>query len=279
MHRVLLLGLVAACTISRAPRPPEAIPVLPETPPAARSWLAQALDLRTQLGRAGIGLQLGGAERELVAGCGPARRCLRCELVGEHDRVPDAAFEEVVAAFARYPTALLEAAQIEQVALCRRLVTNGEAVAGLADQDARRLYVSLEPLLAVSATFSTDVLLETVHHEVYHLLDFAQAPTRRVDDPEWNGVNASGFVYGPRAEDWTRPFGFVNAYAATNAVEDRASVFQFLMAKPQELCELVEGDPIVAAKARLVWQRLGAVTPLDFVRPTVGCAALLEPRG
>lgn len=263
--------------------PPPRVTTLPEIVPEPRepriSWLDRTVSLRTMLGRAGIALDTRGANSSVESkecATGPARRCVRCELLGEQDGLPDTAYEELVTAFQRYPVSLLDAAKIERVALCRELDNDRDHPAGLADTEARVLYVNVHSLLDPSrAGFSVDYIAETAHHEVYHLFDLPAGP--HAIDIEWERLNANGFSYGtPRLKLGDRPFGFVNTYATTNAVEDRASTFQFLMARGAELCDLAKSDPTLLAKSRLVWKRLAAVADLGFLRSAVSCAADLD---
>jgi hypothetical protein len=277
MRWLAFVVVVAGCTVgdgsgkARRWTPPE---VLPETR-TGPSWLVQVTELRTSLGRAGVGLIMRGEQpvMESTACAESKRRCMRCQLLGESDALPSTALDEIVAAFARYPAQVLETSNIKHVVLCRKLAAGAKEMDGLADPAARVLFVSVNSLLEMRVGFDTGRLAETVHHEVFHLMDRNQ-----VIDDEWHGLNASGFVYASREDQHARPEGFVNAYAATNPVEDRASVFQFLMSRPDELCALANSDPIVAAKTRLLWQRLGMVADLSFLRGSVACASAFEQR-
>jgi hypothetical protein len=275
--RLLVVIVVAACG-----PPPRAIAPLPELVPEERppTWLDRTVSLRTMLGRAGIALDTGGSRGVVESKectTGPERRCVRCTLLDERDGLTDSALEELVAAFARYPIELLDAAKIERVALCRQLDTfdGDDEPAGLADTEGRVLFVNVRSLLEPDhGGHSIDYIAETAHHEVFHLLDFPAGP-RRVD-LEWDQLNANGFVYGAGRRNDGRPFGFVNAYATTNGGEDRASTFQFLMARGQELCDLAKLDPTLLAKARVVWKRIASVSDLAFLRTGVSCAGELD---
>ena len=266
-----LLGIVAlaACTVgdgsgkARRWAPPE---VLPEATPTGPSWLVRVTELRTTLARASIRLEMkvDKAVLESTSCAESKRRCVRCQLLAESDQLPGTALDEIVAAFQRYPTAFLETSKIEQVVLCRRLHNGTHAVsepAGLADGRARLLFVNVNFLLEARMDFETSSLSQTVHHEVFHLVD----RNEEIDD-EWHGLNPAGFVYGTREDRHTRPEGFVDAYAATNTIEDRASVFEFLMSRPDELCALAKDDRIVAAKARLLLSRLAVLGDISFIQ-------------
>jgi hypothetical protein len=116
---------------------------------------------------------------------------------------------------------------------------------------------------------------ETIHHEVFHMLDWEINARDYSDDAEWQVLNPHGFTYGTRKESDIQP-GFVNTYATTNVYEDRASVFQYLMARPDELCWMAEKDPILAEKTRLLWLRVAAHTDVAFLRQRATCAAWVD---
>jgi hypothetical protein len=275
--RWLILLVIAGCTVgdgsgkARRWNPPEILPEGQTGP----SWLVRVTELRTGLARAGIELVMRGEKPVMQSTtCAESkRRCTKCQLLGEQDMLPGGALDEIATAFARYPQQTLEASNIKYVALCTKLYTGGpiKSPAGLADQQGRVLFVSVGSMLE-AGYLGIDSVSETVHHEVFHMLD-----RNEMIDDEWHGLNPTGFVYEARENQWTRPDGFANAYAATNSVEDRATIFQFLMSRPDELCKLAQDDQIVAAKTKLMWKRLGQITDLTFLRTSVPCAATLEP--
>ena len=269
--------MIAVIAVACVPPPPTFV-VEPELPSTRESnWLERATSLRTSLGRAGIALEMRGARTQLESSdCAVGkRRCIRCALIGERDRVSDTALAELVAAFMRYPVEFLDAAKIARVALCKDLNNHSSVEpGGIADPKDRVLYVNLKGLVAGGrGGYSVEEVAQIGHHEIYHLFDLPEVFPR--DDFEWEQLNPRGFVYG-RHRGETRPFGFVNAYAATNAVEDRASTFEYLMARGEELCALARIDPKVAGKARLVWRRVAAVANIGFVGAGVSCAAELQ---
>ena len=67
-----------------------------------------------------------------------------------------------------------------------------------------------------------------------------------------------GFAYRDPSIDIARRQGFVNGYASTDEMEDRASTFEYLMVRPDDLCSMSAKDPIVARKVRLLRQRVSA---------------------
>jgi hypothetical protein len=282
------LALVfAACGMARPMREP----ILPELAAPSPTWNTRIVDLRTTLGRSAIRLEVRGAtevlrgtactdslDRRLQTGC------VRCELAGETEALDSAVLESVKAAFDRYPGDVLEATHIDKVALCRSLSYEDfpdSRVIGTVDLRERRLFVSVAPFLGTEYDASGDVTTEDiVHHELFHLFEFERMGGVFADDPEWRLQNPLGFVYDATGEQAPRRPGFINPYASTNELEDRASVFQYLMARPDDLCKVASTDDVLRAKTRLVWARIAAITADSFLRERARCAlTLLAPTG
>ncbi len=237
--------------------------------------------LRSSLARAAIEIQVleGDAGRVIrTSPCASTEQlgCARCELVGRDDDLDPEVLVAIVTAFERHPRSLFEAGRIEHVALCRSLSYEDDAsrarrqLAGTVDLEARSLLLSLEAFAGRAYNPGASFTIEdTVHHELFHLLEHAITPRQMADDPEWRALNALGFHYGG-SEQAGVP-GFVNPYATRSELEDRASVFQYLLARPDELCTLAEADPIIAEKALVVWHRVVAATGDAFLRVRAGC--------
>ena len=264
---------------------------LDPTAKRARSTSTRAIrmtELRTTLGRASIRLDTRGSEPVLrTSACSTASTvepggCARCVLTtgADFDGVDPAVIEAITIAFARYPTSLLIRTGIEHVTLCEHIVFDDKEharAAGMADLEAHRLLINLHSFLERSYDpLDSFTMEDIVHHELFHLLDWELAPDGFVDDPEWGAVNPTGFRYGPnKATDPVLP-GFVNSYAATNAVEDRATVFQYLMARPSELCTMARSDRILAEKTQLVWRRIERSTGIEFLRERATCVTWIN---
>jgi len=279
VRAVLLVTLGIGCAFP-APRP---LPKRPEPVfPAMPTYTGRIVDLRTTLARAGIRLETRGTEQVISTGwCDsedPAKvsaGCTRCELMAETDPFELAVIEALTIAIDRYPTNVLDAAKIESVALCRRFDQARTAghIAGTADLQGRRLLINLESFGEQKYDPDEEFTVEDiVHHELYHLLEYATMEDMMTSDTQWGVLNPSGFEYRDPASGHGRPSGFVNVYATTSPLEDRASVFQFLMARPTELCSMAEGDPVVLAKATLVWNRVATVAGDEALRLRATCA-------
>ncbi|HEU4611979.1 MAG TPA: hypothetical protein VFS15_07870 [Kofleriaceae bacterium] len=280
--RVAVVALLLAATGCGPPAPPPGKPSWPTLEPTDASYNARVVALRTSLGRAAIALEMRGARETIRSSActDPEARsnqtgCARCELAGESDHLDEATLDGVRTAFDRYPASFLVASGIERVALCKHIeyedIQREQLTAGTVDYQQRRLFVSVEPFLgrvydAAGAFTAEDI----VHHELFHLIEW-QHMRDEMDDPEWRLQNPIGFEYRAGGADGERPTGFVDAYAASNEIEDRASTFQYLMARPAELCAIAAQDPAVRAKARLIWERVAAIDGVDWLRTRALC--------
>lgn len=277
-----VLASLAGCQPAM-PSPP-AEPSWPTLEPAGASYNSRVVALRTTLGRAAIGLELRGSRTEIrTSTCTDeaARReqvgCVRCELAGESDALDEQALDALRVAFDRYPASFLVASHIEHVALCRHIeyedIVREFGTAGTVDYLQRRLFISVESFLGRAYDGHADFTVEDiVHHELFHLIEFEHMRDE-MSDPEWRLENPLGFEYRGMAPGDTRPAGFVNAYAATNEIEDRASTFQYLMARPAELCELAATDAAVKAKAKLIWSRVARLDGDSWLRARSLCGS------
>jgi len=266
---------------------PRGEPILPELeePEPVISFNSRVVALRTTLGRSAIGLDVRGIATDVVRSsmCDVPEEeriqkgCVRCELAGEGDPFDDAVLETLLAAFDRYPTDVLEATHIEKVALCRKLdyediPSQQGRVAGTVDLRARRLFVSIAPFLDREYDPEGDITTDDiVHHELFHLFEYERMRENFNDDQEWRVYNPLGFEYRTENEDEPRKPGFINSYAATADIEDRASMFQYLLARPNELCSLAVDDPTLQTKTRVLWRRISSLIGPTFLAKRAPC--------
>lgn len=255
-------------------------------------------DLKSIAGAARITLEIGPGPILRTRSCGAdaagadaasahgAPRCYQCTLaVFDPEPEPGAAAHPLEASLRTlattllaYPHSFLRAARIEKIALCRKLVDAAgdpasapapEHIAGLAEGAARRLMVNLDHHDLAHAD-------ATLHHEIFHLFDQATAPGGdHQRDPAWERINPRGFRYGDPASASIEA-GFVNDYARTSAAEDKASVFEYVMGSPDELCARGADDPRLLDKARLLLDRVdAALSPGlgEFARRKAACLA------
>ncbi len=168
--------------------------------------------------------------------------------VGSHG-VPS----QIAATIAEYPEPLLAASGLREIGACSRIVDSRGEEAGLAELGAHRI------LIADGGRDATAV----IHHEMFHLLDYEH----------WSGWHPIDRPF-PRGSQvgLTRPHGFVDDYATTNATEDKASTYEYVMARPEELCAIAREDRVVRAKAALIWSFVADLAGSDtFLRRHAAC--------
>lgn len=245
--------------------------------PYDADFVASSKRLRMTLGRDGIQLDT----TPVIRTCDVPRDdrdCARCDVATVLDEIDPDLVDRMAIAFARYPSSFRKAARLEHVAFCRVITYErgtDHGPAGLADPNTHRIYISV-------ADFREEhheaVIEDAVHHEVFHLLDFETQGEHALADTEWKKLNPAGFVYAKGSEALARPQGFVNVYATTNEMEDRASTFEYLMTRPDELCEMTAKDPALARKVRLIWQRVAQVEGAAGLGVTAPCVKATAPR-
>lgn len=251
-----VLGFACGTAPFRAAPSPELVQSADLMDPVA--YDQHTASLRATLGRNHIELDAG----PVVRSCAPHHGvddCVRCEVANRQDTSgidPDM-IDAVAIAFARYPANVLSAALLEHVSLCRKIRYDhdqGPNPSGIAIIDDKRLMISIE-------TVRGDFTLEQiVHHEMFHLIDHAMLGAKAYDDHEWHALNPPTFAYAdPAAETPARPPGFVDNYATTNELEDRASVYELIMGQPQALCEIMATDPLVRAKVKTIRTRVARI--------------------
>ncbi|MDX2090229.1 MAG: hypothetical protein SFX73_20385 [Kofleriaceae bacterium] len=266
---VFAVGCAAAAPAAEPPREPANLM-------DSETFATRISGLRATLARSDIAIDTDPV-LETCAGDhhGPASRCMRCDVATRENTggVDPSLIDGVALAFAAYPPAFLDAAKLEHVALCRSIRwQDGDKrpPAGVAISDQRRLMISVEYFVDGSPLYEDFTISQVVHHEVFHLFDRATSGAK--SDREWATLNPRGFEYrDPAVSAATRPAGFVNTYATTNELEDRATVFEYLLGQPRRLCEIADEDPVVAAKVAAVWRRVARVVGVKLLRQHAPC--------
>jgi hypothetical protein len=281
--RLLAVGAIVWIGCGAVPSPLAPTPVLVASEPAdlipADVYNRRVASLRATLARSHIALDT----TPVIEVCGMHHGiddCARCEVASRLDTAdvdPDM-IDAVAIAFAHYSSKVLIAAKLEHVALCRRIRYahdhgDGADPAGMAIWQDARLLVSIEFFSNKTHEHYGDFTIEqVVHHELFHMIDRATLGEKAYADREWHALNPPSFTYtDPAPAQPARPPGFVNGYATTNELEDRASVFEYLMGQPAKLCAIAELDPIVAAKARMVWGLVAKLMGPDRLPDEAAC--------
>jgi len=277
MGSVVWLAALAACgPIATAPRLPELEE--PAKPVEDKVFLERTAMLRATLDRSSIALDT----EPTINTCdipGEKPNCMRCDLATGMDDIDPDLLDRVAIAIAGYPESVLAAAEIKSLALCRRIRYEGkeDGPGGVAQIDKQRLLVSVESFM--SEDRDSWAIEQIVHHEIYHLIDHAQLGEAMRADPEWATLKPPGFEYRDPATATSRATGFVNVYATTDEAEDRASTYEYVVARSADLCEVAKTDPIVEAKVEVVWHRIAALGGGAFLKKHAPCVRWVkEPK-
>ncbi|MEO8706495.1 MAG: hypothetical protein ABI867_41100 [Kofleriaceae bacterium] len=250
---------------------------------SAQTYTDKTAGLRATLARSDVGFD----SVPVIRSCyGFADRyCLRCEVATREDTrgIDPEMIDGVAIAFARYPTSVLAAGKLEHVALCRSIRYDDKrdgAPAGVAISSEHRLLISIEGFVdRPHDVYDYFTIEQVVHHELFHLIDRETFGATAESDTEWLALNPSGFEYRDPAESSSeRRRGFVNTYATTSQVEDRASVFEYLMGQPEKLCTIAEADPVVAAKTAVIWKRMATIVGEELLQRHAACVGWIETK-
>ena len=134
-----------------------------------------------------------------------------------------------------YPSVLCKRIGLNSVVLCKDLTFEGSRCVAFADVEHGRLYMS------VGAEFLPAFIKRTIHHEIFHQVNFAD--DGKLDaDSRWESLNTPDFRYSHDADrlhndpDATRPDeslkGFLNRYATSSPAEDKAELYAALVVEP-----------------------------------------------
>lgn len=155
---------------------------------------------------------------------------------------------------AKYPPRFFTQAPLTEILLAAKTAGGVLAGGGVSQGFAvnalqyRLVVLSLEP-----AVYQVQDLAVALHHEIFHAID--DGPY----DARWQACHGGKTSYEGHGEAPTaRAYpaqGFVSDYARTDAREDRAEVFAWMMAEP-ELAQALQSyrtqDPILACKQDLI---------------------------
>lgn len=155
----------------------------------------------------------------------------------------------------RHSRQFLQAARLRHVLLGTGLSAPNMPGGGIVG-----LTVAGRTFFVADARAKEGVLTHVFHHELYHLAD----PQLHAD-PEWEGLNPTGFAYDRKDAvkmdpsgsmiDRTR-FGFISRYATFSAGEDKAELFAFLVTDTRTVRELAARDSVLRRKIEVLEARV-----------------------
>lgn len=164
-----------------------------------------------------------------------------------------------------YPSALIQKIKLKSVAFCTKLSFAGQARSAIPDMENNILYLDV-----TRGTYSKTYLRRTIHHELFHFVDFYD-DWKLYQDDEWAALNPKDFTYGSGGKDaqdqataslLTEKYpGFFTLYSRTGVEEDKAEVFSILVVLAATAKAREAKDPIIAAKIARMKQLLTRFTP------------------
>ena len=152
-----------------------------------------------------------------------------------------------------YPPELFRRTGLRHAVLCSNLTINDLRIGGVPEFRRGLIFINVEGL-----DFSPEDLRATVHHELFHMIDFRDDKIIE-SDPTWEALNPRGFRYAnggrkaladpnisSRATDQIP--GFLTTYSTTAVEEDKAEVYSFMVVYPKYVAERVRTDTVLKAK-------------------------------
>jgi hypothetical protein len=163
-----------------------------------------------------------------------------------------------------YPDSHLKRIKLRQIVLCENLSFNATKCFSFTDVEHGSIYIN------VQAGLDDEKLRWTIHHELFHQLDYA-GDSRLDPDPAWESLNPIGFHYTGDVERLQADTaeaqreagirGFFNRYATTSSTEDKAELYAFLVVDPEEACRRLAADVILRRKAARIREMIDAFGP------------------
>jgi hypothetical protein len=151
-----------------------------------------------------------------------------------------------------YPDALLKRIKLHRIVLCDDLSFNATPCFSFTDVERGSIYMK------VQEGVSGERIRWTIHHELFHQLDYA-GDGRLDPDPAWESLNPLGFRYAGNVEGLqtdpdaarmdTGVKGFVNRYATASPTEDKAELYALLAVEPEEARRRLADDEVLRRKA------------------------------
>ena len=155
-----------------------------------------------------------------------------------------------------YPPSVIKKSKLDEIILCRDLVSEGERRGGLTCAAwlgslglafaRNKIYLNIG--LAANKLYKHGV----VHHELFHMIDYFDDFNGYFDN-QWKSLNRSGFVYHKDIINTVRAkpqSGFISEYAMDAVWEDKAEVFTHLIVDYKGTERLALTDRILRAKVQ-----------------------------
>lgn len=139
----------------------------------------------------------------------------------------------------KYPDEFFRNLELEQIVTCKKLL-RGQGPA---------LAIAFMGLDSIHVDVGETDKFATLHHEIFHIVDYREDAS--MEDKVWEGLNPPDFRYDPNlkiTEGVTSRFkGFITMYSLTQACEDKAELYSYLI-MDQKMVRVRAGKDAVVAK-------------------------------
>ncbi len=135
--------------------------------------------------------------------------------------------------WSKYPPEWVRLSKVSSVAIIKQLVVSDQARAAMPDSVGQTLFLDID-----YASSGNSYQQHVIHHEFYHLIEYANYGDMFYKDPSWLAMNHSEFTYGNGGStaynnsSFTNikhpQAGFVSTYATLGIEEDKAETYAYL---------------------------------------------------
>ncbi len=131
-----------------------------------------------------------------------------------------------------YSPETLRKSKLQRIVICENISTCRGKANGAAEMKKLILPGRKNTIYLDITTEHDNLHRATVHHEIFHAIDYSNRNWGGYDDYEWEKLNPPSFEYGSvkwwKSYDYESP-GFVNGYATSAVQEDKAECFAHMM--------------------------------------------------
>ena len=171
--------------------------------------------------------------------------------------------------FGLYSKEVLQLCGLKRIILAQNLTASGKRLAGMAE-----LGLWLVGSIVLDAAIlgrEEENKGETIHHELFHAIDYRDDLSHYVDT-DWVHLNAPGFRYNADLSFVDMPpfdhrdvelpeAGFLNTYSTQNPYEDKATVYAALIIRYHDVMDKASTDEILARKVAYMKRMLNKFHP------------------
>lgn len=165
-----------------------------------------------------------------------------------------------------YPKSFLKKSGLKYVVICEKIIDENFDFepAGIApghyDQSPGIFYLNLS-LINKNQPNKKNMIIKIFHHEFYHIIDATLALI--ILDDKWNKINEQKYSEKYLVNESginNSVKGYISEYARSNAAEDKAELFAYMITKHKKFKEVIREDEILYKKSQLMITRLKSIS-------------------